>query len=473
MPELHIIVTWIALLGILVFYGLRILKDVRFVFAPPLISIMLICGILIKSWFDFDDYAIAALLNMDYYFMTLVYAILCMVMFSLAFEYAFAKTRNAPQKICFGDRIPAPIVAAYATCIAAMGLWAINYVANTAGGLLAYYSETHGAAADYTQISGYIHGLPNFLWAAMAIFYIMIIAERNQSLPVVILFAALLLLLAAHTFLFGNRNGIVRAVLFLGGTYVFARRPSLIKSAPVLVLIAFGILAVMIIPYIRQYTHLGSDVSISEALEIFAHQREKNDGYTYINVKDGGGHEFFFNVAAVQATWVTGTYDFGASYIYPIINFIPRSIWPGKPYEINFGVNIFDLSYFVTGWWAGEGAAISALGHSFVAFSWFGSLVWAVIGYWSGTIFGRAWAYPGFMNLGALISCFIALVFWGTQSFSAFFFAWFFTYMPFFGLSVIGRFFFTRVAMRHPPQSGKSPNMSPYYGYAASQGRMV
>lgn len=436
MPGFEYVVLWLAIIGILAAYGLRVLRDVRFVFAPPLISAMLIAGILIRSWFEFDSAAKEALLDMDYYFITLIYALLCLSLFSWGFERGFALTRAAPQQVNAANTLPPIICLLTAAAVAAVGFAGQFVVAQAAGGLVAYYSVAHGGAVDYSGMSGYIHGLPNFIWAAMAIVFAVILLSPESSLSARMLFAILLLAVVANTYLFGNRNGVVRLAMILGGMYVFVKRPNFTRSLPIYVALGFGAIVILVLPNIRNETHLGSDVSLFQAVKNFLQVREDNDGYIDIST-ERGGHEFFFNVAVVQSSWITGTYDYGASYIYPFINFIPRSIWPEKPYETEFVVNVFDLTYSVTGWWAGAGAAWSAIGHSFLAFSWAGALVWGLVGHISGKVFGRAWAIPNLMNLGALVSLLIALVFWGTQSFSAFFFAWFFTHMPFFALSVV------------------------------------
>jgi hypothetical protein len=152
---------------------------------------------------------------------------------------------------------------------------------------------------------------------------------------------------------------------------------------------------------------------------------------------DGAGYELFFNVGLVQAVSLSGVHTYGAQFIYPFINFVPRAWWPDKPYQIEFGGNSFDLVETYLGWYPGKGAATNAVADTFFAFSWLGCLTWGVFGYYCGRAVRPARDEPSLMNLGSLVACLLACIFWGTQSFEAVFFAWLFTIAPFYGLRIL------------------------------------
>lgn len=435
MPEMWIL--WACLGGFVVFYALRPLQDTTNMFAPPLIVALLTFGILVKSYFDFDDLSKAVLLNVDAYIMTLAYAVLCMIVLCLAYEAGVRRPSDSKSSTEV-DELSRTVVTGYVILIGLIGFGAQYLIVGSAGGFAEAYSQAHGAGMGYENQSNYLNALPNFMWPALLIGYATM-ARKGRS-P--ILLAATVVIgaaLFAHTFLFGNRNGIIRFCIILGGAYAFIHRPSLKKSLPLIGMLLFGALTVDIIGRIRGDLHLGSDVSLVDAISNYFTEQKERGGYKYINW-EAGGHEFFFNVAVVQSAWQMGTYDYGAQYIFPFINFIPRAWWPDKPIEFQFVVDYFELSRSVTGWDPGAGAAPSCVGLSFLAFSWLGCIPWGIFGYVCGRIVRAARDEASLMNLGWLISCLLGSIYWGTQGFSSVFFAVFFTIMPFYGLRVLAAF---------------------------------
>ena len=432
---------WFILGLFVVIYGLRAIRDARHVFSPALLVSALTFGVFVKSYFEFEPVVLAVFLDQDYYFMTLCYTALCLLAFCLMQEYGRRRPLTPSALDNAADRLPVYLIVSYVSILGVVGFAAQLAVASLAGGVTEYYSVAHGGAADVSGMSAYVHGLPNFMWPALIIGYVTL---KTRSMPpalrlvLMIVTGAVGLALFAHTFLFGNRNGIIRFCLIFGAVYAFVNRPTMAKSLPLFVGLAFGGICVSVVAEIRQHLHLGSEVSLVDALgEYFT--RSKDAGGIKLYADYLGGHELFINVATVQATWVTGEHDYGATYIYPLINFIPRAWWPEKPYATQFSIDFFSLIPTVTGWQPGYGSAIGAVGESFLALSWFGFIPWAVVGFFSGRYINRCWTSPTVMNLGLLSAVLVGLVFWATQTFVGFFNGWFFTVAPFYGLRLLAR----------------------------------
>ena len=189
------------------------------------------------------------------------------------------------------------------------------------------------------------------------------------------------------------------------------------------------------LPHIRHSTHLGSNVSVLDAISDYwngSHQP------TYVD-RTSTGHELFFNVAIIEAASKTGQHDWGAAYLYPIVNFVPRAVWPDKPSWYTFGTNPFEVVQASSSWRVRNGAAINQVGLSFFSFGWLGSLLWGIFGWVSGRLFARARDNPTLLPLGFYASILLASVYWGTQSFMAVFFGWFYVALPFVGLAIFCR----------------------------------
>lgn len=146
--------------------------------------------------------------------------------------------------------------------------------------------------------------------------------------------------------------------------------------------------------------------------------------------EDETGHELIFNVGVIHAVSKSGVHTYGLPYLFPLISFVPRGIWPDKPYSIDFGVNLFELIQTTLGWRPIGGAAFNSITESFVAFSWFGCLVTGLFGFGCGRAFARAMRQPSVFSIGMLIGVLVACVYWASQSFPAVFFQWFYTVVP-------------------------------------------
>jgi oligosaccharide repeat unit polymerase len=431
---------WFLIGGVLVLYLWKGVLDVRNAFAPPLIVAGLMFNSFILAYFEFDESTLTYLLDPYYYSIALLYGLFCLVMFSVTYEMGVAREAKRAAHVENADYVPQRLLIAYVSALSLVGLYAQYYVASFSGGLTAYYSQAHGAAGDWENISGYIHALPSILWAALAIAFTLHMTAPKSSRYVLALVIVLVAALGANTFLFGNRNGMIRFMIILGGVYVFVKRPTFIKSLPVIGLLIGAAAVTQVIAYIRGDLHLGSDVGLMDAISNYFSRREEAGGKLTINYDSGAGHELFFNIAVIQTSLINSLYDFGLDYLFPIVNFVPRGWWPGKPNQVEFnGLLMFEAVRQTTGWNPGNGAAYGALGHTFVAFSWFGSLLWGLLGYVSGKTFARARRFPSIMNMGMLLSVNIALVFWITQSYNAFFWAWFITACSYFGLRLFAR----------------------------------
>jgi hypothetical protein len=432
----ELLVLWAIISAFVVYNAFKVFSSTLRIFSPPLIVSLLTWGVLVKSYFDFDEGTKRAFMDPDYYVFTLVYTVLCLLAYQIGFEYfqkrPFIKT---PKSDALVEKMPTYVLTAYVIFVGGIGLFAQIEVASYAGGLTAYYSAVHGSGVDYTQLSAYFYSLPQFMWPAMIVGYVAYIRSDRSNKLLLIVTLIITVLLCAHTYLFGNRNGIIRLTVFLGSAYMFMYRPSFIRAVPLFVLLGFATVSTLTIAYLRDSTRLGADMSLMEAIDDYLQKSSDRGGY--LTVRDeAAGHEFFFNIAVVESAWRNTTYDYGAPYIYPIINFIPRAIWLDKPTETEFGVAYFQLVEQTVGWPPGDGAAPSQLGLTFLSFSWAGCLLWAAMGAASGRVYRAAELNPSVMNLGFLGACLIANVFWGTQGWNSVFINWMFTIIPFYGLRI-------------------------------------
>ena len=440
----EIIILQVILVSIFLYIFLKSINDYKYLFSPVAIVSYSIVNTFVKDYYEFPEYVKDFFLDEYYYKLTVIYAIICII----SMEYFFSKSVSKYNKILKNrssnlitidadQTIPRHVLTTYVTLLAVIGLGAQYLVALYSGGLISFYSSAHGSAGQWDKISAYLYSLPNFLWPALLISYVTLKKGRGGRF---LMFLSILIasFLAVHTFLFGNRNGVIKFVLLFVSAYAFLERPNIKKVIPILVFAALGVALVEILPQIRQHLHLGSDMTFWEAVQEYL-----TKGRTELRVYRNQhiGHELFVTVAIVQSSIITGVHDYGMKYIFPLINFVPRALWPDKPTVIDFGVDIWNLIYEGTGWYPSLGAAYGAVGHSFLAFSWFGVIAWMMIGHQAGKLFAKAAQNPNIFNLGYFFAILVACVYWSVQAFMAFFFQWLFMALPIWALKILARYF--------------------------------
>lgn len=445
---LEIWLLWGGLIAVVAYYGLRATTDTRYIFAPPLILGIVVAYIYIKSYFDFDELARATLMDVDYYVTALVFTLLSLVAFAVFFELGVRSSHHRPRGSRSVDAWSSNAIGLYVVIVAVIGIGAQVAVASYSGGLTEFYSKSHGSAAKYDEISAYLYALPYFLWTALIVGTATLFKRGFRSALLIGATAIVFAALAANTFLFGNRDGIIRIGLTLGGAYVFVFRPSLLRSFPMIGTMVAAVIAISVVGQLRGNLHLGAETGVAAGL---AEQMADPNRAKYGMGETG--HELVFNVAVIQAVSKAGVYSFGASYIFPFINFVPRAWWPSKPLSTDFGVNPFDLVQTVLGWRPIGGAAINSITETFVAFSWFGCLVTGVFAFACGRVFAKAHRDPTIMNIAMLVAAQVACVYWASQSFPAVFFQWLYTVVPLFGLAFVAEHLAGGTAVRGVPSA--------------------
>ena len=366
----------------------------------------------------------------------------------IAFNFSFQRGIKVRIVGSFGlsdfEKISKSFLLFFTFAFACIGFVAFVIFASRSGGVVQYYSAAHGSAGEFGASSAYLYSLPNFLWPALLICFHSYVKKQKHKRIFLIIGITIFIYLLFNTLIFGNRNGVIRFCIILGAAHVFINRPPIrkVKKLILVLLICVGLVAIL--PSIRHATHLGSTVTLLDAISGAFEDTEKNEDFSAV------GHELPVNIAVVSAVNEYLIFDFGAQYIYPIINFVPRAIWRSKPYRSEFGVNFFELVDRHTLWRVRNGAAISAVAQSFLSFYYFGFLPWMLFGYLAGRIFGSCARAPSLGNLGSCVALILASVYWMTQSFSAFFTNWFFTIAPFYIILLCWRFSRKRPLRKRP-----------------------
>ena len=271
------------------------------------------------------------------------------------------------------------IAAAALTVLAVIG-WIV--FAGGSGGVGQLYSEKHGQAANWLGVSGYIYNLPAFL--APAVCLLLLAAGLPGPRPrqsrayrgAIALSGAWLV----HVILMGSRGGFFLLaapwLVFLIGRRGMRTR-TVLQSVIGLGVVAFGFQFIVVF---RDFTHLGST---DWKNELFSEERWQQVVTYNTFLPDPslrGNTEIDYHCAETYLFWQNGEYSWGAALINPIINFLPRHLFPDKASMMLRPVSRREVLFRGVGWEPNPGSCPTGPGEMFTEFGFFSLMFWFLIG---------------------------------------------------------------------------------------------
>lgn len=224
--------------------------------------------------------------------------------------------------------------------------------------------------------------------------------------------------------MFGDRGTLIRLAFGLLIPYAAVcgmkfRKIVFIACAGLLV----GV-ALIIFPYLRSASYIGAEVSPGASLERgLAQSSEYQPG----TISMGGKHTFIA-AAVISGADLQTNVNLGVSWLHPMVNFVPRIVWPEKP--SSFGNNLLDFSSNATSVRIPAGSAATRLADAFAEFWYFSIALWLLFGYWSGKIFGAFVVRRDEMSVILYFSLVLTQVHFVTQGFRSAFYTFVFAIGP-------------------------------------------
>ncbi len=423
-PE-YVSLIW-SLRAILLFFLLdRLFKsavDPRALFSPKTLIAGMFSGFYILDYYLTDHYEHQLYFSTTGYIVLVLLAILAYLGFSCGFALGTTiRVRRAPP-IHWGA------LAMYSSALILIGLVGkLVFIMISTGSLVAYYSAPHRTAGAWLETSGYLTGLPNFVWPGAVL---MMASLLYSGWPMFLGCAVVFVSLASYAFealLFGNRGDTISLFLTL------VMLPMLIKDwflkCRMRLFLSGGIVLVTILafPYFRDALYLGSEQSVADAAEaLMSRESVVPDSYNGMS-----GDELLLGAALVDVASRYGIYDLGKGWIQPLMNFVPRGIWPDKPYYADWSFSVYNvLPPYYPGWIIPPGTFPTGLADAFVRFSWFSIGAWFIFGLWGGRVWRRAVATGGVLEVALLWSYLMLAVYFVTQDFKEAWDWWLYNTVP-------------------------------------------
>lgn len=287
------------------------------------------------------------------------------------------------------------------------------------GGYLHFYSAIHGHAGRWAQTSAYIYTWKLFLYPAVFIIYLAYLDRMAKPWHKALLLLSLAYLVA-DAYLMGSRGAWVRLMVVLAVPRLYLHTRRHLSRRAIYALVPAIAALILVTPFIRNYTAIGKH-----------HRANLFDLATNVlssrDVLVGGviGNELVVGTGLVTGAEQTGTVEYGLDWLGPLINFIPRQLYPEKSHLLSY-VDYRALIAKGMGAVPAGGAAFTGVPGTFLEFNWLAPLAWLAFGWWGGLRYRAARSHPDWVNGGYLAAYLIGLVYLVTQGFGAAFYGWFY-----------------------------------------------
>lgn len=421
---------WSMLVAVILAYGFRALKRPFALLAPPLLVAVGFSALAIASYLSEPYWALHLFLKPQDYARYLLLTALAMGLFVAAFElgrglgYGSARPRA---------EIPRELLSAWTILLMGMGMAAQAYFIVLSGGFVAFYSAPHGSGAAWESTSAYIYNLPILLFPAIYLVFADRVLRGGWHGPVVLAALGVLALVAFQTVAFGNRGDTIRLMLITATLLLAFKERSLASLFVSGLVLAAGITAVSLFPYLRSALHLDAEHTASEAL-----------GALFETHSQVSGNTLFVGAAFIAVIDARDTFNHGLSWIYFFVNFVPRFLWADKPYGL--GLNWWTLMDQHTEWEVAMGSAAGGVADAFFQFGWFSPLVWLVAGFAGGRIWARLEARRDIVSGGYLVGFLVGLTYAVLQDFPQGARFWVYFSVPIWALDVLSRLLYAGAA---------------------------
>jgi hypothetical protein len=343
------------------------------------------------GYLTLDQPTSAAYLSPEGYSKILVLAVLS------EFAFALGVARSKARRFRAVDFDPGALYC-LAVVLTGAGAFGWGYFVSLSGGFFEYYGAEHGTAGAWSQTSAYLYGSIYLMFSGILILSWLQSKRRLGAAGRVILGSSAAFLLF-DAWAAGSRGHILRLGL-LGCVYLLFLRQGGFRSRVIVVtLLALLPMAFVAVPFLRTASYPGAEQSFAESIQRMG---EAISGLA----ESGPGHEVVYASGLVQAAWEQGEFDFGYLWLHPIINLVPRRLWPEKPYAAEFSVDNRLLLWRSFGWVPTEGAAPTGLADAFVRFSWASPVMWAIFGWLGGRLFQLA-RYRGDVASASYFFCYL------------------------------------------------------------------
>lgn len=268
-----------------------------------------------------------------------------------------------------------------------IGIAAKVIFVQVSGGFASMYGAAHGEGKIFT--TAYLYKMPEILFSAFSLFLILRFRYRKyfkfrHSMALFCLLAFLLF----DAVVGSSRGDLLRIALALIIPIVTYRSLSMLQKNRLLIVGSLAVMAMVLAPYVRNSVYLGSDLSFVDAVstaDVLSVRDDYSTGHVYLE-----GKHTIFAANIVGAVVSDPQPNFGFRWVFPIVNLVPRTLWPDKPYRYEWVYDFYDSYSDYSRVPMPSGAYPGGMVTSFSEFWILAPLIWIAMGCLGAIIRSRA-----------------------------------------------------------------------------------
>jgi hypothetical protein len=293
------------------------------------------------------------------------------------FGYRSKITKRLAKKIKVPDALPKGILLKPGLVFICIGIIAQLYIFSLAGGIESFYSEPRGVT-NYATGGGYLYSIPLLIQVGLIILLVEAFKGSIRGIKRYLLYA-LSIFYVLYTAWMGSRSATFFVGLSIMAAVVMGRkRLEEISTKKTILAVLILVLLTGFVAKFRDEFYFGSEYP---GIKSFLEEPAKEQALDLFFAPLGGRESHIFSERTEISMYLYYVsifpdyinYDYGYTYSQFFFLWIPRSIWPEKPYRSEWGI-INDI-YSMLGFAHGRGPGVTMLGMYYMHLGIIGVLI--------------------------------------------------------------------------------------------------
>lgn len=349
-----------------------------------LISILTLMLFLIPYFTLWHTFIKLGFISVKYDFIFFFFIFLCYAGFLLGdWLSAMNKKSGVVEQPSIFETIDIKKFETYSIIIGVIGFLGYGFFIYQSGPL---YFIGHGSGD--ISVGGYVYELRYFIFSAVLLLFNLFISKR-LSIKGKVFLIFFVVFLCFDAYVQQQRGSWIRFGVILIFSYLFTQKKqdklkiSLLFSKYKAIFISGIFFAFLLTLTVHIRKFYSPNTSLVQQVGLTIDHISQHPDLLFGGSAVDEGNEFVTAYNAFHANEIAGTSDLGLKWLYPFLNFIPRTLWADKPTWIKFSTNIFTMMLRYSNIKPAPGSAETGYIDTFYRFLWLSPLFFIAFGYYT------------------------------------------------------------------------------------------